>query len=156
MKKFYHILYPMRVVLISASSRGKDNFMPACWCFPLSFEPQLFGVAISKKRFTYGLVHESGEYVINIPGEELLGKIKEYGRLSGKDIDKFEKAGLTREKSEMINAVSINECQKSIECKVVQEIEIGDHVIFVGEVKNIKIRKEGKGIYEKGGELVVL
>ncbi len=153
-EKPYYLLSPLRVVLVSASSKGKDNFMPASWCFPLSFEPKLFGVAISPKRFTHGLIKESGEYVINIPGSNLLGKIVEFGRLSGKDCDKFEKSGLTKEKSRKVAAVSIKECLASIECKVVDVLKTGDHDVFVGEVRNINLRGKGPGIYQKNSELV--
>lgn len=156
MERPYYLLTPVRVVLVSASSRGKDNFMPASWCFPLSFEPQLFGVAISPKRFTYGMIHESREYVINVPGADLKEKIGKFGRISGRDCDKFRIAGLTPEKSEKVKAVSIKECLASIECRVVDELEAGDHAIFVGEVRNVKIRKEGRGIYQKNSELTEL
>lgn len=154
MEKPYYLLTPMRVVLISASNTGKYNFMPACWCFPLSFEPKLFGVAISKKRFTYGMIHESKEYVINIPGADLKEKIEKFGRISGRDCDKFGVVGLTPEKSEKIKTVSIKECLASIECKVISELETGDHVVFVGQVQNLKIRKQGNGIYQKNTELI--
>lgn len=156
MEKPYYLLTPMRVVLISATNKGKDNWMPASWCFPLSFNPPLFGVAIAPQRFTYSLIKESGEYVINLPGEDLKEKIERFGRLSGKDIDKFEKAGLTKEKSEKVAAVSIKECLVSIECKVVDVLKTGDHDVFVGQVMNIKIRGRGKGIYQKEQELIVL
>lgn len=156
MERPYHLLSPMRVVLVSASSGGRDNFMPASWCFPLSFEPQLFGVSISPKRFTYGMIKESREYVINLPGADLKETIEKFGRISGRDFDKFGKAGLTPEKSEKVNAVSIKECLASIECKVVDELEAGDHVIFVGKVENVRVRKEGKGVYQKNSGLIEL
>ncbi len=156
MEKPYHLLTPVRVVLISTSNKGKNNFMPASWCFPLSFEPALFGVAIAPKRFTYDMIKESKEYVINIPGGDLKEKIEKFGRISGKDCDKFKTSGLTQEKSEKVCAVSIKECLISIECKVINEFIIGDHVIFVGEVQNVKIRKYGKGVYSQNSEFIVL
>ncbi len=156
MEKPWHMLTPMRVILVSASSGGKDNFMPASWCFPLSFDPPLFGVAISPKRFTFGMVRESGEFVLNVPGAELKEKVEKYGRHSGRDCDKFAESGLTREKSEKVGAVSIKECLASIECKVVGEHEAGDHVVFVGRVQNIRERKNGKGLYQTGSAIVGL
>ncbi|MEW6528681.1 MAG: flavin reductase family protein [Candidatus Micrarchaeota archaeon] len=156
MEKPYHLLTPMRVTLISASNKGKDNFMPASWCFPLSFEPALFGVAIAPKRFTHDMINESKEYVINIPGMDLKEKIEKFGRISGKNCDKFKASGLTQEKSESVRAVSIKECLASIECKVISEFTTGDHTIFVGKVHNIKIRKRGKGIYNtQNSKLIV-
>ena len=99
MEKSYRLLYPMRIILVSASHEGKNNFMPAAWCFPLSFEPQIFGVAIAKKRFTYSLIHESKEFVINIPGADLIEKMNALGRISGRDCDKFREWDLTPDKS---------------------------------------------------------
>lgn len=156
MKKPYYLFTPMRVMLISASSNGKNNFMPASWCFPLSFEPLMFGVSISKKRFTYDLIHKSKEYVINIPGSELKQVIEKFGRVSGRDQNKFALTTLTPEKSEKVNAVSIKECIQFIECEVINEIETGDHVLFVGQVKCIRVKKQGKGVYQKNGELIEL
>lgn len=154
MEKPYYLLSPIRVALISASWKGKDNFMPASWCFPLSFEPQLFGVAVAPKRFTHGLIKGSREYVINLPGEGLKGAVEKHGRVSGRDCDKFAVAGLTREKSGKVSAPSIRECLASIECRVVQELETGDHTVFVGEVLDVKVRGSGRGLYQKDGALV--
>lgn len=140
MEKPYYLFTPMRVFLISSSADGIDNFMPATWCFPLSAEPQMYGVAVAKKRFTYGLIHKSREFVINIPGEGLLDAIEKYGRVSGREGDKFTRAGVTREKSEKVNACSIAECLSSIEYELVDEYETGDHVVMVGRAVNIKIR----------------
>lgn len=146
----------MRIVLVSASHKGKNNFMPAAWCFPLSSEPPIFGVAIAKKRHTYGLVHESLEFVINIPGADLIEKIEKFGRTSGRDGDKFKEWNVTPEKSKKVGAFGIAECLVSIECRVVNEIEIGDHILFCGEALNVNKRREDKGIYQKEDELIGL
>jgi len=144
----------MNVVLISSSAEGKDNVMTAAWCFPLSAEPPLFGVSISQKRYSHGLIKKSGEFVINIPGSGLMEAVRICGENSGRDSDKFELAGLTKENSEKVAAPSIKECIASIECKVVNSLETGDHVIFVGEAVNVKNRGIGKRIIQdERGEL---
>lgn len=154
MEKPYRLLYPMNVVLISSSYEGKDNVMTAAWCFPLSADPPLFGVSISRKRFSHNLIEKSKDFVINIPGPELLGAVRTCGEKTGKDTDKFGLAKLTKEHSEKVAAPSIAECQTSIECKVVEAKETGDHVLFVGEAVNIKKRKIGKKIIQdERGEL---
>ncbi len=146
----------MRVVLISSSHAGKDNVMTAAWCFPLSASPPMFGVSISRKRFTHSLVEQSKEFVINIPGPELLDAAKICGENSGRDKDKFLLTKLTKERSEKVAAPSIKECQASIECKVVHALETGDHVIFVGEALNIKTRKAGDALVQaKDGRIAV-
>lgn len=153
MRKPYRLLYPMGVVLISSSLRGKDNVMTACWAFPLSFEPSLFGISIGKKRFSHGLIEKSKEFVINIPGEDLIDAVLTCGENSGREVeDKFALAKITKEKSEKVAAPSINECLASIECKVIYSTKAGDHTLFIGEAINIKQRKKGKRIIqtEKG------
>jgi flavin reductase (DIM6/NTAB) family NADH-FMN oxidoreductase RutF len=156
MEKHYRLLYPMNVVLISSSAEGKDNVMTAAWCFPLSADPPLFGVSISPKRYSHGLIKKSREFVINIPDSSLMEAVRLSGENSGRDADKFELSKLTKERSEKLSAPSIKECMASIECRVVNSFETGDHTVFVGEAVNIKKRKSGKKIVQdESGELRV-
>ncbi len=157
-EKPYRLLYPMKVVLISSSFQGKDNVMTACWSFPLSADPSLFGVSISRKRFSYHLIEGSKEFVINIPGPDLLGAVEICGKNSGAGVDKFALAKLTKQKSARVSAPSISECHTNIECKVIDSIETGDHVLFVGEAVNFRVGgKETKSIIQtKEGKLEIL
>jgi flavin reductase (DIM6/NTAB) family NADH-FMN oxidoreductase RutF len=154
MEKPYRLLYPMGVVLVSSSHEGQDNVMTACWAFPLSIDPILFGVSIGKERHSFGFVNSSKEFVLNVPGEELLDAAIICGENSGKDTDKFELAKLTREKSEKVSAPSIAEALTSIECKVIYSVEAGDHVLFIGEPVNIKERKSGKKLIQNKEGLI--
>jgi flavin reductase (DIM6/NTAB) family NADH-FMN oxidoreductase RutF len=154
MEKPYRLLYPMKVVLISSSHGGKDNVMTACWCFPLSADPAMFGVSVSKKRFSHSLIDKSKEFVINVPDFGMIEAVKICGENSGRDKDKFMLARLTKEKSEKVSVPSIKECMTSIECKVVDSLETGDHILFVGEAVNFNERRQGKSIIQtKEGEL---
>lgn len=138
----------MRVCLLSASHGGKNNFMPAAWVYPVSANPPLFGVAVGKQRFTYNLIKENGHFAINIPGVDFKEKLEKFGRASGIEGDKFKLWGVTPEKCGKIPCFAIAEALATLEFKLVKEIEFGDHVLFVGELVNIKKRREGKGIYQ--------
>lgn len=155
MEKPYKLLYPMRIVLITSSYKGKDNVMSAAWCFPLSSEPSLFGVCLSKKRYSHELISASKEFAINVPGEDLRDAAMLCGRNSGREKDKFMLAKLTKEHGKLAVPL-IKECLSSIECKVVDEREYGDHVLFVGQAVNVLVRKQGKGIYHMGGDEIML
>ncbi len=148
MEDYYHLIYPMRTILISSKSGAKESVMAADWCMPLSFDPPMFGVAIGKKRFTYELVKESKAYAINLVSPEMKGKMLTCGTKSGRTIDKFREAGLKREDGKI--TVLVGDSPASIECKVVDEVGAGDHVLFVGEVVNAVIRKKDRGIYHFG------
>jgi flavin reductase (DIM6/NTAB) family NADH-FMN oxidoreductase RutF len=153
MEKPHRILYPMRAVLISSRNEGKDNIMTACWCFPVSADPPMFAVALAKSGLSHELVSGGGSFVINIPGPELSDALMYCGKNSGRDVDKFSNAGLTKVESVMVDAPSIGECQACIECEVADKSEQGDHYLFTGKAIHIESRKEGKGIYQVGSEL---
>lgn len=148
MEKPYKLLYPMRVCLVAASHQEKENFMPAAWVYPVSAEPPKFAVAIAKQRYTYDIIQSSGYFTINVPGFDLALKIEKFGRLSGKDGDKFKAWGVSKEKSEKIPSISIAETLYTLECKLDREVELGDHSLFIGDLINVKTRKEGKGVYQ--------
>jgi flavin reductase (DIM6/NTAB) family NADH-FMN oxidoreductase RutF len=140
----------MRVVLISTEYKGKANIMAAAWCFPLSADPPLFGVAISKKRHTYEMIKKAGSFSINTVAEDMKQGMFICGTKSGKDIDKFKETGWTKENGK--TALSIKEAPLSIECKLENEFETGDHIVFVGKVMNVIKRRQVKTIYHRGGD----
>jgi len=155
MQKPYHLLYPMRVVLVTSKHDKRENVMTAAWCFPLSMDPPLFGVSISKKRFSYSLISKEKSFAINLADGSMRDFVIGAGRTSGKDMgkekDKFVEFGIEKEYGKL-GIPLVKKSPSSIECKVVEEIELGDHVVFVGEAVNIIYRREGKGLYHKGGD----
>jgi flavin reductase (DIM6/NTAB) family NADH-FMN oxidoreductase RutF len=149
MEKLYRLLYPMRACLITSRHEGKDNIMAASWVFPMSMDPPIFGVSVAEKRHSFGLIRKGKAFGINLPHPELRDATVVCGTKSGRDVDKFKEAGITREEAKHVPL--IKECPASIECEVVDEIAIGDHVIFVGKATKTVKRFEGKGLYHLGG-----
>ena len=146
MEKLYHLLYPMRVCLITSRAAGKDNIMAASWVFPLSFEPPMFGVSISPKRYSFGLIKKGKAFGINIPDPALKDAVITCGTTTGASVDKFLEAKLTKEEGKHVPL--IKECPMSIECEVVSEIASGDHVVFIGKAIDVRKRFEAKGLYQ--------
>ena len=149
MEKLYHLIYPMRVCLITSRHGGKDNIMAASWVFPLSMDPPLFGVSVSEKRYSCGLIREGKSFGINLPHPELQEAVVLCGSHSGREGDKFEMAGLERDEGKV---PLIKQCPVSIQCEVVDEIQTGDHVLFVGKAIRTVKRFEAKGLYQVGGK----
>lgn len=126
-------LYPLRTYLI-VSGVEKPNVMTADWVVPVSFEPQMLGVAIGHTRYTHSLIKDCGEFVVAVPTIELLKDVWTAGTLSGAKEDKIKKLSLSLIESKKVRVPSIRECQANIECRVVKEVETGDHTFFVGEI----------------------
>ena len=59
-----------------------------------SFTPLMVGIGVHPKRYSYGLLEKIKDYGVNIPTKELVEKVNLCGTVSGKNVNKFEKAGL--------------------------------------------------------------
>ena len=109
-----------------------------------SFSPPLVGIGVAPRRYSFNLLKQSKEYVINIPNKELLAQVAFCGEKSGRDYDKFKETGLTKQPSIILKTPSIQACPINIECRVIKEIETGDHVWFIGEVVAAQIESDYK------------
>ena len=139
---FVRLLYPLRTYLVVSGTMEKPNVMTADWVCPLSFDPPMLGVAISKKRYSYKLIHELKEFVISVPLIDLLDDVWKAGTTSGRNVDKKQLLSLTFVNSRKVNVPSIKECVANLECKLVKEVETGDHVWFIGEIVNAEYDDE--------------
>ena len=138
-------LYPMRTFLITSGTLEKPNVMAADWVTPLSLNPPLLGVAIAYQRFTKKLIDEYKDFVVAVPTIELLKDVWIAGTVSGAEVNKAEKLGITFIPSKRVKAPSIKECQANLECRVVKEVETGDHVFYVGEIVEVTYQDAFKG-----------
>ncbi len=138
MKKLQEIknsaLYPNPVMLVSAAYEDKESIITLAWGGTSSSNPPYVSIAIRKSRFSYDLIKNSEEFVLNIPTASMLEQVEFCGTKSGREHDKWKECNFTKGESENINAPYIEECPVSLECKVYQIIELGSHDLFIGEV----------------------
>jgi flavin reductase (DIM6/NTAB) family NADH-FMN oxidoreductase RutF len=127
----------LRTYLIVAGSIERPNPMTADWVIPLSFEPVLLGISIGHTRHTNKLIKEQRDFVVAVPTLELLRDVWIAGTTTGAKENKAERMSVTFIPSKKVKAPSIKECQANIECRVVNEVEVGDHTLFVGEILNV-------------------
>jgi flavin reductase (DIM6/NTAB) family NADH-FMN oxidoreductase RutF len=146
------LFLPKPVVLVSAAHAGRDNVMTAAWVNMVCMEPARVAVAVRESRFTFELIQASGEFVVNIPSQDLWRAVDLCGVVSGRDQDKFALAGLTRERSSEVGAPLVAECPLNIECRVSASLPLGSHTLFVGLVLAVHLEEECMG--EKGKILV--
>lgn len=121
------------VVLCSVGGE-RDNIITLALCHVFSFKPALVGIGVSPKRFSYGLLRKSADFAVNIPTRSQLKAVQICGSKSGRRVDKFKAAGLSREKASKISSPLVAECPVNLECVKVDEVETGDHTWFIGEV----------------------
>lgn len=149
------ITAPTQTVLVSCRGRAsvmgkemeKDNIITIDWHMPVSFTPELYAISVGKTRFSLNLIRNSGVFVVNFMPFELKDKLLLCGTRHGEHIDKFKEAGLTKEESAKIDCPRIKEALACIECEVINEIDAGDHIVFIGKVVSSELKKKGKRIF---------
>ena len=130
-----NMLYPLPVVMVSAADKeGRDDIITVAWAGTVCTNPPMVSISIRPERYSYHMIRETGEFVINLTTEELAFATDYCGVKSGRDVDKFKETGLTREKAEKVNAPMIAEAPVSIECKVKEIRELGSHHMFIAQV----------------------
>lgn len=146
------LLHPkLTVIITSCSSDGRFNAMTAAWAMPVSHRPPLVAVSIAPSRLTYSYVHETGEFVVNVPTVDLLGEVEYFGTVSGRVEDKLARAGLRLGRARRVKPPVILDCAAWLECLVEREVPAGDHLLFIGRVVEAYARDDvfdtAKGVY---------
>lgn len=134
--------YPKLATVVTVKAKGRENALAVAWHCALSFEPPLYGVAISPKRFSYRLILEAKEFTINFLPIERVRLIAAVGRTSGREFNKFERFQIATEKPAKISAPILRDAYAAYECKLVEHHTYGDHEWFVGEVVAVHYLQE--------------
>ncbi|MGN0383150.1 MAG: flavin reductase family protein [Eubacterium sp.] len=144
-----NMLYPLPVVMVSSADKaGNTNILTIAWTGTVCSDPAMVYVSVRKERHSYNMIKETGEFVINLTTEKLAFATDFCGVKSGRDIDKFEAMGLTREKAEYVSAPLIKESPVNIECKVTDIIPCGSHDMFMADV--VAVHADDQYMDEKG------
>ncbi len=142
-----NIFNPRQTILVTTRYKEKDNIITLDWHMPVSFFPPLYAIAVGKTRFSHNLIKKSKVFVVNFMPFELKEKVLFCGRNSGRNMDKFKEAKLEKEESEKIDCPRLKDAIAFLECKVVKEIDAGDHTIFIGEILNHKLKIKEKRVF---------
>ncbi len=136
-------LFPCPVVLVTCiDSDGKSNIITLAWVGTVCSKPPMLALGIRPHRYSYGLIENSGEFVVNIPTKKIVEKADFCGVVSGRSVNKFSETGLTSEPAEKVKPPLIRECPVNIECVVNKKIPLGVHHLFLGEVVCVHVDQE--------------
>ena len=134
------ILNPVPAVMVTcADDEGKPNIITLAWVGTINSDPPMVSISVRKERYSYELIKSRGEFVVNLTTRKLAYATDLCGVKSGKDLNKFEAAGLTVEQASKVGVPMIKECPINIECVVKDRIELGSHDMFLGEVIAVNV-----------------
>lgn len=129
------MVYPLPAVLVTCRDKtGRDNVLTIAWTGTVCSDPAMTYISVRPSRYSYEMIKETGEFVINLTTRELAKATDYCGVRSGRDVDKFEAMHLTKEKADVVNVPMIAESPVNIECKVTEVKALGSHDMFLAKV----------------------
>lgn len=135
-----NLLYPIPAVMVSCQREGeKPNIITVAWAGNVCSSPAMLSISVRKERYSYDILKETGEFVVNLTNRKLAYATDWCGVKSGKDYDKFKEMHLTPLESRFVSAPGIAESPVNIECKVRNVLELGSHDMFVAEVMGVTV-----------------
>ena len=135
-------IYPLPAVMVTSGTMEKSNIITVAWTGILNTNPAMVYISVRPTRYSYNLIKEQGEFVINLTNEKLVRATDWCGVKTGAKVDKFKEMKLHKEKANFVKCPLIKESPASIECKVKEIKELGSHHMFVGEVLAINADSE--------------
>ena len=129
--------------LYAATAKHDDDvsIMTANWLTQCSFEPPLLALAVEGNSHSRQVIEASGAFALNLyeSGQrELAGSL---GRTFGKHPEKI--AEVAWKPSPLTGSPLLETALGWVECKIVSSLPAGDHILFVAEVVEVGLNREG-------------
>lgn len=134
-----NFIYPIPAVMVSCGTMEKSNIITVAWTGTINTNPAMAYISVRKERFSYEIIKKQKEFVINLTNEALAFATDYCGVKSGEKVDKFSDMKLTKQKASIVKCPMIEESPVSIECRVVEEKDLGSHTMFCAEVLAINV-----------------
>lgn len=148
-----NMLNPVPAVMVSvADSMGKTNIITVAWAGTICTNPPMVSISVRPERYSYHMIEETKEFVINLTTEELTKACDYCGVVSGKDVDKFKEMHLTPFSVASCKVPAIKESPVNIACKVVKKEELGSHHMFLAEVVSVTVED---GYMNESGKFLI-
>lgn len=150
------LVAPVPPAMVSCGEGETANIITIAWTGIINTHPPKTYISVRPSRHSYGLIKESGEFVINLTPARLVRAADFCGIHTGKKVKKFERCGLHPEPASEVRCPMIAESPMSLECRVTDVIELGSHHMFLADIVAVDvdeslIDKEGKLRLDQAG-----
>lgn len=141
-------IYPIPAVMVSCGTMEKSNIITVAWTGILNTDPATVYISVRPSRYSYNLIKQRREFVINLTTKNLAQATDWCGIKTGAKVDKFKSMNLHKEKAKFVKCPMIKESPVSVECKLREIKELGTHHMFIADV--LAINADEKYIDKKG------
>ena len=129
------MLYPLPAVMVSCGDIAQEsNILTVAWTGTICTNPPMVYISVRPERYSYAMIRETGEFVINLTTKKLARATDFCGVRSGRDLDKWNECHLTKIPADTVRCPMIAESPVNIECQVTEINELGSHHMFLADV----------------------
>ena len=138
-----NMLYPLPAVMVSCQRPDeRPNIITVAWAGTICTNPAMLSISVRPERYSYDIIKETKEFVVNLVTEDLAYETDFCGVKSGRDVDKFKELKLEETPSKVVAAPGIEKSPVNIECQVVDIVELGSHHMFIAKVVSVNVKEE--------------
>ncbi|MCM1329152.1 MAG: flavin reductase family protein [Ruminococcus sp.] len=133
------LLAPLPAVMVTCGKTEQANVMTAAWTGIVNTRPPMTYISVRPTRYSYTIIKESGEFVINLTTSKMVRETDFCGVKSGRDVQKIKKCGLHLAAAEKVSAPIIEESPLALECRVTEIKPFGSHDMFLAEIVSVSV-----------------
>jgi flavin reductase (DIM6/NTAB) family NADH-FMN oxidoreductase RutF len=108
--------------------------MTAAWCGVVNSIPPMVSVSLQHQRYTLVGIRKHRTFSVNIPSADMVKETDYCGIVSGATADKAANCGFKVFYGLLKGAPMIDHCPVNLACKVVRMLDLGSHVMVLGQV----------------------
>lgn len=138
-----NMIYPLPAVMVSVGDGTVSNIITIAWTGTVCTNPPMAYISVRPERYSYDIIKDMKEFVINLTTEDLVRATDYCGVKSGREVDKWTEMNLTKGEAKHLKfAPIIEESPVNIECEVVEVKELGSHAMFLANVVGVQVSEE--------------
>lgn len=133
---------PVPPALVTVGDFDNSNIITIAWTGILASIPPKTYISVRPSRHSYGILKEHGEFVVNLPSVSIAKEVDYAGIYTGAKVNKWEKCGFTKQKSEKVSTPTIAECPIALECRVCEVVPMGSHDVFIADILGVSCHED--------------
>ena len=136
-------MIPYGIYVLTAKDGDAIGAATVNWVTQTSFNPPLVVVGVKADSGAYAILKKSGSFALNMLGKGQQGLA--FGFFKPAEVDGHLISGEPFEAGAVTGSPVLQNAQASVECKVVEIVEQGDHHVVLGEVVNAHVARSPEG-----------
>lgn len=144
------LVAPVPPTMVTCAYGENQNVFTVAWTGIINTQPPKTYISVRPTRYSYDLIKNSGEFVINLTTASMVRNADRCGTYTGRKFDKFDRFGIKKHNSFEVSCPSLADSPVCLECRVTDIIELGTHHMFLADIVCVSV---DENIIDSDGKL---